>query len=46
MEESNFYKGIDDVSIHAVEHEIILTQDIISDYVPSGRESPVQKMNY
>ncbi|MBM4315375.1 MAG: hypothetical protein FJ122_15865, partial [Deltaproteobacteria bacterium] len=32
MEETNFYKGIDNVTIHAVEHDIVLTQDIIFDY--------------
>ncbi|MBE9573292.1 MAG: transposase, partial [Proteobacteria bacterium] len=29
MEMSNFYKGIDNVTIHAIEHDIVLTQDII-----------------
>ena len=41
MEKSNFYKGIDNVTIHAVEHDIVLTQDIIFDYVKSGKISSV-----
>jgi hypothetical protein len=31
MEETNFYRGIDNVTIHAVEHDIVLTQDTIFD---------------
>lgn len=41
MENSNFYKGIDNVAIHAVEHDIVLTQDIIFDYAKSGKISSV-----
>ena len=41
MEKSNFYKGIDNVAIHAVEHDIVLTQDIIFDYAKSGKMSSV-----
>jgi hypothetical protein len=36
MELSNSYKGIDNVTIHAIEHDIVLTQDIIFDYLKSG----------
>ena len=46
MEQTNFYKGIDHVSIHAVEHDIVLTQDIIFDYITTGKKSPVLKLNY
>ncbi|MBU2053786.1 MAG: hypothetical protein KKC25_02245, partial [Proteobacteria bacterium] len=46
MEETNFYKGIDNVTIHAVEHDIVLTQDIIFDYLTTGKKSPVLKLNY
>ena len=41
MEISNRYKGIDNVTIHAVEHDIALTQDIIFDYMKTGKLSPV-----
>jgi hypothetical protein len=46
MEETNFYKGIDNVTIHTVEHDIVLTQDIIFDYLTTGKKSPVLKLNY
>ena len=41
MEVSNFYRGIDNVTIHAIEHDIVLTQDIIFDYIKTGKISPV-----
>jgi len=46
MEKSNRYQGIDNVTIHAVEHDIVLTQDIIFDYLKSGKISPVLNLNY
>ena len=46
MEMSNFYKGIDNVTIHAMEHDIVLTQDIIYDYIKTGKKSPVLNLNY
>jgi hypothetical protein len=46
MEISNRYKGIDNVTIHAVEHDIALTQDIIFDYMKTGKLSPVINLNY
>jgi hypothetical protein len=46
MEMSNFYKGIDNVTIHAIEHDIVLTQDIIFDYIKTGKLSPVLNLNY
>jgi hypothetical protein len=46
MEISNIYKGIDNVTIHAIEHDIVLTQDIIFDYMKSGKISPVLNLNY
>jgi hypothetical protein len=46
MEETNFYRGLDNVTIHAVEHDIVLTQDIIFDYLTTGKKSPVLKLNY
>lgn len=46
MEISNFYKGIDNVTIHAIEHDIALTQDIIFDYIKTGKLSPVLNLNY
>ena len=46
MELSNSYKGIDNVTIHAIEHDIVLTQDIIFEYLKSGKLSPVLNLNY
>jgi hypothetical protein len=46
MENTNLYKGIENVTIHAIEHDIVLTQDIIYDYVKTGKKSPVIKLNY
>ena len=46
MEISNFYKGLKNVMIHAIEHDIVLTQDIIYDYIKLGKISPVINLNY
>ena len=46
MEMSNFYKGIDRVTIHAIEHDIALIQDIVFDYIKTGKLSPVLNLNY
>jgi hypothetical protein len=46
VEITNFYKGIDTVTIHAIEHDIVLTQDIIFDYIKSGKIGPVLNLNY
>ncbi|MBL7177934.1 MAG: transposase [Desulfobacteraceae bacterium] len=46
MEISNFYKGLDNVTIHTVEHDIVLTHDIIFDYIKIGKISPVINLNY
>ena len=46
MEQTNSYKGIGNVTIHAVEHDIVLTQDIVFDYLTTGKKSPVLKLNY
>ena len=46
MEITNFYKGTDNVTIHAIEHDIVLTHDIIFDYMRSGKISPVLNLNY
>ena len=44
MEISNSYTGIANVTMHVIEHEIVLTQDIIFDYLKSGKLSPVLKL--
>ena len=44
METSNSYTGLDNVTIHVIEHDIVLTQDIIFDYLKSGKLSPVLKL--
>jgi hypothetical protein len=46
MEITNFDKGTNNVTIHSIEHDIILTQDIIFDYITTGKISPVIKLNY
>lgn len=46
MEMSNYYKGIENVTIHAIEHDIVLTQDISYDYIMTGKLSPVLNLNY
>ncbi|MBW1947481.1 MAG: transposase [Deltaproteobacteria bacterium] len=46
MEISNFYKGTDNVTIHAVEHDIVLTHDIVFDFIETGKISPVLNLNY
>ena len=46
MEITNYYKGIDKVNIHAIEHDILLTQDIMFDYIKFGKISPVLNLNY
>jgi len=46
MEISNCYKGIENVTIHCIEHDIVLTQDIICDYIQTGKLSPGLNLNY
>ncbi len=46
MEITNFYKGIDNVTIHTIEDDIVLTHDIIFDYIKSGKISPILNLNY
>jgi len=46
MEISNFYKGIENITIHAIEHDIAFTQDIVFDYLKSGKFSPMLNLNY
>lgn len=46
MEHSNTYMGIDNITIHAIEHDIVLTQDITFDYIKTGKRSPVLNLNY
>lgn len=46
MEITNFYKGIDNVTIHTIEHDIVLTHDIIFDYIKAGKISLVINLNY
>jgi len=46
MEQTNRYKGIDNVTIHVIEHDIVLTQDIIYEFLTTGKKSPVLKLNY
>lgn len=38
-------RGIDNVTIHTIEHDIVLTQDIIFDYIKTGKLSSVLNLN-
>ena len=44
MESSNVYKGLDNITIHVIEHDIVQTQDIIYDFLTTGNKSPVVKL--
>jgi hypothetical protein len=44
MESSNSYKGIDNITIHVIEHDIVLTQDVIYDFLTTGNKSPIVKL--
>lgn len=44
MEHTNTYMGIDNVAMHVIEHDIVLTQDIIFEYKTTGKVSPVIKV--
>jgi hypothetical protein len=46
MEISNRYKGIENVTIHAIEHDIVLTHDIILDFMKSIKISIVLNPKY
>lgn len=43
METHNTYTGLDNVQIHVIEHDIVLTQDIIYDFLTKGKISSVIK---
>ena len=44
MEHTNTYMGIDNVAMHVIEHDIVLTQDIIFGYKTTGKVNPVIKL--
>lgn len=44
MEYTNTYMGINNVTMHVIEHDIVLTQDIIFGYQTTGKFSPVIKV--
>jgi len=44
MEYTNTYMGIDNVTMHVIEHDIVLTQDIIFGCKTTGKVSPVIKV--
>jgi len=44
MEYMNTYMGIDNVTMHVIEHDIVLTQDIIFEFKTTGKISPVIKV--
>lgn len=44
IEYTNTYMGIDNVTMHVIEHDIVLTQDIIFGYKTTGKVSPVIKV--
>jgi hypothetical protein len=41
MEVNNTYVGADNVLMHVIEHDLVLTQDIIHNYRCTGQKSPV-----
>jgi len=44
MESSNKYKEIDNITIHVIENNIVLTQDIIYDFLTTGNKSPIETL--
>ena len=46
METTNTYMGLDNVSMHVIEHDIALTLDIIFMFKKYGKISPLLKLNY
>jgi hypothetical protein len=46
METTNTYMGLNNVSMHVIEHDIALTLDIIFMFKKDGKISPVLKLNY
>lgn len=44
MEHTNTYMGTNNVTMHVIEHDIALTQDIIYEYKKTGKISPVIKI--
>lgn len=44
MEYMNTHMGIDNLTMHVIEHDIALTQDIIFEYKTTGKISPVIKV--
>lgn len=46
METSNLYKGLYNATIHTVEHDIVLTYDIIFDYIKTAKTRPIINLNY
>ena len=44
MEYTNTYMGIENVTIHVIEHDMVLTQDILFDYRQRGKISPLIKL--
>ena len=44
MEHTTTYMGIDNVTMHVIEHGIVLSQDIIFEYKSTGEISPIIKV--
>jgi len=44
MDNTNTYMGFANVSMHVIEHDIVLTHDIIVEYKTTGKVSPVIKV--
>jgi len=44
MEMNDTYTGHDNVLMHVIEHDIVLAQDTINDYLSSGKLSAVIKL--
>ena len=46
MKQTNFYRGIENITVNAVEHDIVLTHDIVFDCIITGKRRPVCKLTY
>ena len=44
MEYINTYMGLENVTIHVIEHDIVLTQDIMFEYRQTGKITPLIKL--
>jgi len=46
METTNTYTGLDNVLMHVIEQDVVLTLDIVFMFKQYGKISPLLKLNY